>query len=166
MNELQELKFGALVRSRNTHLYGHYIRISHSRHCGPAYQVMDVYPPAVHSLGSTTIIFPNDCEIIRTEPTTEDIAATNAGLAAYAARQCSIKVGDVVVYHRWDKTKEGQVFKVEILCTVTKVMPVFNSHIRNSFHVTATCPPESEMEALEADESFFTRIEERLAQCS
>lgn len=113
-----------------------------------------------------TSVLRDDLEILQAEPTAEDIAATNAGLAAYAARQCSIKVGDVVVYHRWDKTSEGKVFKVEILCTVTKVMPVFNSYIRNSFRVTATCPPESKMEALEADESFFTRIEEKLAQCS
>lgn len=160
------IAFGARVRSRTTHLEGYFVTTTKNQRFGYAHHLVDTYHDGTHTPGFITIVLRDDLEILRPEPTADDIAATNAGLAAYAARQCNIKVGDTVVYHRWDKTKEGQIFKVEILCTVAQVMPVFNSTMRNSFRVTATCPPESEMEALEADESFFTRIEERLAQCS
>lgn len=159
MNELPELKFGALLRSRNTQLCGHYIRISRSRHCGPTYQVMDVYPPAVHSLGGTTIIFPNDYEIIRAEPTAEDIQLTNAALAARAAARCKYKVGDTVIASAHGDQPARRV-------VVTYVVPVFNDYIPDSYRLRCTDPTGKEGNWIEADQCVFSPIEEELAQCS
>lgn len=160
MNNPQHIAFGALVRSKTTRLAGHFVATTFREQHGYAHHLIDERQglPGNDTYGCITIIFRDELEVLRAEPTADDIAATNAGLAAYTYRQCAIKVGDQVNYHYHGRDENNNIVPIPTPCTVTKVMPVFNSHMPNSFRITATFPPGSKYESLEADQGFFTPI--------
>lgn len=159
MTQPPRIKFGALLRQISTDLTGHYIRVAESHQIGPTYQVMDTYHDGTYSTGHTSLYFPNDCEVIRAEPTIIDIDRVNAALTAYADMHCRFHAGDRVMskghtshYHDHNE------YHGPTMMIVTSVVPVFNDTMPNSFRLRCTNPLQPEGNWIEADQCHFEHI--------